>query len=160
MIMDSRLEFADAASVAAAAGTANLTNQIDTGSVVRDLGNGEPIYLVVTVDTSIVTGGSAGTIAYQLVSDDTASIATNGTQTVHAVSKSFVTGSTATLAAGTAAGAVAWVIALPQGIAYERYLGVQAVIGTTTTTAGKVNAFLTKDLTGNGIYPDALGANQ
>lgn len=160
MILDARLEFADAVSVAAAAGTANLTNQVDTGSVVRDMGNGEEIFLVVTVDTAIITGGSAGTIAYQLVSDDTASIATNGTQTIHAISKAFVTGGTASDANRTSAGSVAWVLALPQGVAYERYLGVQAVVGTTTITAGKVNAFLTKDKTGWAAYPDALGAGQ
>lgn len=160
MIFDARTEFADAVSVAAAAGTANLTNQIDTGSVVRDLGNGEEIFLVVSVDTGIVTGGSAGTIAYQLVSDDTASIATNGTQTIHATSKAFTTGASASSANKTAAGDIAWIVALPQGVAYERYLGVQYVIGTTTTTAGKVNAYLTKDKTIWQAYPDALGAGQ
>ena len=156
MIIDSRLEFADAVSVAAAAGTANLTNQIDLGTVSRDIANGEPMYLIVTVDTDIVTGGSAGTIAYQLVSDDTASIATNGTQTIHATSKAFVTGSTASTANFTKAGQVAWVLPLPQGVVYERYLGVQYVIGTTTTTAGKVNAFLTHDRTIWQAYNDAL----
>lgn len=156
MIIDSRLEFADAVSVAAAAGTANLTNQIDLGTVSRDIANGEPMYLIVTVDTDIVTGGSAGTIAYQLVSDDTASIATNGTQTIHATSKAFVTGASASTANFTKAGQVAWVLPLPQGVTYERYLGVQYVIGTTTTTAGKVNAFLTHGRTVWQAYNDAL----
>lgn len=156
MYIDSRLEFADAVSVAAAAGTANLTNQIDLGTVSRDIANGEPMYLIVTVDTDIVTGGSAGTIAYQLVSDDTASIATNGSQSIHATSKAFVTGSTASTANFTKAGQVAWVLPLPQGVVYERYLGVQYVIGTTTTTAGKVNAFLTHDRTVWQAYNDAL----
>ena len=100
------------------------------------------------------TGGSAGTIAYQLVSDDTASIAVNGTQTIHATSKAFVTGASGATANKTKAGDVAWVIALPQGVTYERYLGVQYVIGTTTTTAGKVNAFLTCDTTGWAAYSD------
>ena len=35
--------------------------------------------------------------------------------------------------------------ALPMGT-YERYLGVLCTTGTTTTTAGKINAFLTKDV--------------
>ena len=156
MIIDQRLEFADAVSVAAAAGTANLTNQIDLGTVSRDIANGEPMYLIVTVDTDIVTGGSAGTIAYQLASDDTASIATNGSQSIHATSKAFVTGSTASTANFTKAGQVAWVLPLPQGVTYERYLGVQYVIGTTTTIAGKVNAFLTHDRTIWQAYNDAL----
>jgi hypothetical protein len=38
-------------------------------------------------------------------------------------------------------------VALPmEGQAYERYLAVQAVIATTTVTAGKINAFLTHDV--------------
>ena len=60
-ILDKRAEFADAVSVAAAAGTALIGSQIDLG-VARDIGNGEPLYLVLTCDTSIITGGAAGTI--------------------------------------------------------------------------------------------------
>ena len=52
MILDARNEFADATSVAAAAGTALIGNVIDL-SVARDLGNGEAPYLVITTDTEI-----------------------------------------------------------------------------------------------------------
>jgi hypothetical protein len=55
MIMDERLEFADAVSVAAAAGTALIGDVIDLGSVHRDIGAGQPVYLVITVDTEIIT---------------------------------------------------------------------------------------------------------
>jgi hypothetical protein len=42
---------------------------------------------------------------------------------------------------------------------YEQFLGVQAVIGTTTITAGKINAFLTTKPTSQGkAYPMATGA--
>lgn len=154
MILDSRLEFGDAFSVAMAATTANFTNQIDT-SVVRDLGNGEPIYAVFTVDTSITVSTTAGTIQYRLVSDDTASISTT-TCTVHATSPAFATSSTATDATKTTAGSIAWVVALPQGIDYERYLGAQVIVGTNTVAAGKVNAFLTADKTGWKAYSDGM----
>lgn len=153
-IMDARTEFADAVSVAAVASTINVGNIIDT-SVVRDLGNGEPVYLNITVDTDVVTGGSAGTIAFQLVSDSTTTIAVDGTASNHYTSKSFVTDD-----AGydLTAGKVAVCIALPlEGVAYERYLAVQAVIGTTTTTAGKVNAWLSLNPNvAPHAYPDAL----
>ena len=155
MILDSLLEFGDAFSVALAATTANMTNQIDTGAVVRDLGAGEPIYAVVTVDTNITVATTAGTIQYRLVSDDTASISTT-TCTVHATSPAFATSSTATAATKTLAGSRAWVVALPSGIAYERYLGMQVIVGTNTIATGKVNAFLTKNPSMHGIYPDAL----
>jgi len=155
MIYDSRLEFADAAAITYAATTANLTNQIDSGAVVRDLGNGEPIYVVVTVDTAITVATTAGTVQYRIVSDDTASISTT-TCTVHATSPAFATSSTATAATKTTAGSVAWICALPSGIAYERYLGMQVLVGTNTLASGKVNAFLTKDVSNWVATPDGL----
>jgi len=45
-ILDKLNEFGDAFDITESAGTYNLTNQIDTGSVVRDLGIGEPLFLV------------------------------------------------------------------------------------------------------------------
>jgi hypothetical protein len=152
MILDSLLEFADATSVAAAAGTALIGDVIDLQEA-RDIGNGEPIYLVIQCDTAIITGGAAGTVRFQLVSDAQAAIATNGSATVHYDSGAIVTG-----AAGsglTAAGAMITAIALPmEGVAYEQYLGILCVTATTTTTAGKINAFLTKDVAKWTAYPD------
>jgi hypothetical protein len=155
MIMDKRTEFADAVSVVGTAGTTiNVGSQIDL-SVARDIGAGQPLYLVINVDTDIITGGAAGTIAFQLVSDSTDSIATNGTQSIHFVTKAFVTDDAALNELDS--GEVAAVIALPmEGVAYERYLGVQAVIGTTDTTAGKINAFLTHDVAKWKAYADAV----
>lgn len=157
MIMDERTEFADAVSVAAAAGTALIGDVIDS-SVVRDLGNGQPVYLVITVDTEIITGGVAGTLQFQLVSDAQAAIATDGTATVHFASRLFVTDDAAANDSVLNAGGVPVCVALPlEGIAYERYVGILAVTATTTTTAGKINAFLTLDPTGWQAYPE--GAN-
>lgn len=154
MILDKLTEFADAQSVAGTAGTTiNVGSQIDLGSA-RDIGAGQPLYLVINVDTSIITGGAAGTIAFQLASDSTASIATNGTQTIHYTSKAFVTDDDALNELD--AGETAVIIALPmEGVAYEQFLGVQAVIGTTDTTAGKINAFLTHDVAKWKAYADA-----
>ena len=58
MILDSTLEFCDNVSVAASIGTALIGSQIDT-SVVRNIGNGRPVYLVITVGTAIATAGTA-----------------------------------------------------------------------------------------------------
>jgi hypothetical protein len=41
-----------------------------------------------------------------------------------------------------------------EGNAYERYLGILCVTATTTTTAGAINAFLTKDVSKWKAYPD------
>ena len=155
-ILDERSEFADAVSVAAAAGTANIGDVIDS-SVVSDLGQGNAIYLVVSVDTEIITAGAAGTLKFQLVSDATGTIATDGSATVHAESPAYVTDGTDANAAQMKAGAKPFVIALPgEGAVYERYLAVQAVTATTTTTAGAVNAYLTLNPpTSVKSFPDA-----
>lgn len=144
MILDERTEFCDATSVALTAGSApqNVGDIIDLGTA-RDLGQ-HPLYLVINVDTEIITAGSAGTISFLLVSDGTSTIATNGTQTIHFESRPFVTDDNAANDALVAAGKTPVVFALPmEGAIYERYLGVQVRVLTTDTTAGKINAFLT-----------------
>lgn len=152
MILDERTEFADAVSVAAAAGTALIGDVMDTGSVHRDIGSGEPHYFAVTIDTEIITGGSAGTVKFQLVSDAQAAIAVDGTATVHFDSGTFATGAAASNAA-LVAGKTVVMVALPtEGKVYERYLGVLCVTATTTTTAGKINAFLTPDPHTQGVF--------
>ncbi len=147
MILDKRSEFADAASVVQSTGTFNLPNQIDLQTV-RDIGNGQPIYLVVTVDTEIITGGSAGTIQFQLVSDASASIAVDGSQSIHYASRAFVTDGTD--ATEMRAGRTVVCAAIPlEGLEpFERYIGVQYVVAGVAVTAGAVNAFLTLDPTG------------
>lgn len=158
MILDERTEIADAVSVAAIASTALIGDQIDLSAVHRDIGVGEPLYLVITVDTEIITGGNAGTIQFSLVSDATAAIAIDGSATVHWTSKLFVTDDAAANDAQMNAGGVIAVVALPQeGAVYERYLGLLAIIATTTVTAGKINAFLTHDAAKWAAY--AEGAN-
>lgn len=153
MIIDSTAEFCDATSVAAAAGTALVGNVIDTTDA-RDLGNGQPLYLIISVDTAVITGGSAGTVQFKLSSDSTAAIATDGTATDHILTPTFVTDDSGEdLTVGKTL-----VYALPGGNdlkAYERYLGILAVTGTTTTTAGKINAFLSLDPHGWQAYPEA-----
>jgi hypothetical protein len=142
MITDERLEFCDAVACnTGAADTYNIGDIINMEDV-RDLGNGQPVYLVMTCDTSIITGGSAGTVAFQLVSDSTDTIATDGSQTIHITSEAFVTDDAALN--DLDAGDIIWCVALPtEGPAYEQYLALQQVTGTTAITAGKVNAFLT-----------------
>jgi len=152
MILDSLLEFADATSVAAAAGTALIGDVIDLQEA-RDIGSGEPIYLVIQCDTAIITGGAAGTVKFRLVSDAQAAIATDGSATVHYDTDPLVTGAAGT--GLTADGAMITAIALPmEGAVYEQYLGILCITATTTTTAGAINAFLTKDVTKWRAYPD------
>lgn len=139
MILDERNEFCDATALnTGAAGTYLIGDQIDLG-VARDVGNGQPMYLVITVDTLPTSGGSA-TAQFSLASDASASIATDGSASVHLQTKAFAISE---MAAGTVLAA----IALPmEGVAYERYLGILQTTGTAAFTGGKINAFLTHDV--------------
>lgn len=161
MIIDKRTEFADAASVvgAAAPTTALLGNQIDLGSAGIDLGVGTDLWFVISVDTEVITAGSAGTIKFQLVSDDSAAIATDGSATVHYDSGTLVTDGADANSPLLKAGKFPVAVKLPaEGPAYERYLGVLVTRATTATTAGAVSAYLTPVLpTRMKYYPD--GAN-
>lgn len=153
MIGDKLLEIANATSVAAAAGTALIGSQIDLQETNRQVGNGQPLYLVITIDTSIITGGVAGTVNFVLASDDAAAIATDGTATEHWRSHDYVTDDDALndLDAGDSI-----CVPLPSGEpAYERYLGLLCVTTTTTTTAGAISAWLSLVPFGQRHYPDA-----
>jgi hypothetical protein len=147
MIVDKLAEFGEDFDIAEAAGTLLFTNQIDLGAAGRDIGNGRTVYLVIAITESVSTGSSP-TINFRLRSDDSAAI--------HATTSSahFETGAiaAASLTAGTRL-----VFALPQAnaVPYERYLGLQAVIATATTTTGKASAFLSLDPTGWTAIADA-----
>ena len=157
MILDERLEFADAASVAAAAGTSLLGDVVDLGSVTRDIGVGDGLFFTITVDTEVITGGAAGTIRFQLASDAQAAIATDGSATVHWDSGVIVTDDAAANSALLNAGALLAQVALPLvGPVYERYLGVLVTIATTTVTAGAVSAFITPDQSSHRYYAQGV----
>jgi hypothetical protein len=133
MILDERTEFCDAVALnTGAAGSYLLGDVIDLGEA-KDLGNSDPLYLVVQVDTTATSGGSA-TGLFSLVTDDNASLS----------SPAVLVSSKAWAVADMVAGTTLMVVQLPmEGTAYERYLGIQQTTGTAAFTAGKVNAFIT-----------------
>jgi hypothetical protein len=143
-ILDKRTEFADAVALnTGAAGTYNIGDQIDLGLAGRGIGEpGDQLYLVLQVATGI-GAGSAGTVQFSLASDDSATLATNATQSIHLQTRAFATG-TGTAAGALKAGTILGVFALPiEGVVYERYLGIQQVTGAVAITAGAVDAYLT-----------------
>lgn len=147
MILDELLEFADATAMnTGAAGSYLIGDVIDLSVIGRDIGNGQPVYCVITIDTLPVS--ATGTAEFKIVSDAQAAIATDGSATLHA---SFG----AKLAAAMTAGSK-FVIALPQELpTYERYLGIIQTTAVAAFSAGKINAFLTLDPTGWKPYADA-----
>lgn len=133
--IDKQCEFSDAQAVTA---TAISTNVMDLGDDVttRNIGGPDSLYLVVITQTAATSATSAATLTVTLESDSTADLATSAT--VH-----YSTGSKA-FAAFSPAGTVLAVVQLPFGD-YERYLGVRYTVGVENLTAGKFDAFLTRD---------------
>ena len=157
MILDERLEFADATSVAAGAGTTVLGDVIDLGAITsQDIGIGEEMWIVIQTTTEIITGGSAGTITFSVVSDALSTLGGGSVAscTLHLATKAYVTDDSAANDAELNVGGVILAARLPAGT-YERYLGILVTIATTTVTAGAVNAFLTKDYAKYINYADA-----
>ena len=145
MIMDERTEFADATALNTGAPGSYLIGDVVDLSNVRDIGSGQPIYLVVMVATTATSGGSA-TLTVQLVTDDNASLS----------SPTVVAQSAVWDVADLTAGTIVWMVPLPhEGVAYERYIGIRQVTGTAAFTAGALNAFLTLDPQSHRVYPAA-----
>jgi len=146
MYLDAKNEFSDAQAVTS---TAISTNVIDLGATntLKDIGVGEDVWLVVLTQTAATDSGSDATLAVTLESDSTANLATSAT--VH-----YSTGALA-FAAFSPAGAVLAAVRLPSG-SYERYLGVRYTVASGPLTAGKFDAFLTKDVQKWQAYADAV----
>lgn len=137
MIIDERNELCDATSAVLGLGlNAIIGDVIDQGATptLRDLGAGEPIYLVIQVTTTFV--GATSTTTFDLVSDSAAALTTS--KTTHA--------STGALPVATLVAGYTKVIALPTEATYERYLGLWETNATAAVTAGAINAFLTRDV--------------
>lgn len=143
------------AAVAGTDGTGYLIgSQINTRTV-RDLGNGRPVYLVIDVHTGIEAAG-AGTVAFQLASDSSESVAVIGS-TKHFRTPAIVTSTTTdttTLVAGTRL----FECAIPSdGInPYEDFLGIIQIPVANAITAGAVNIYLTLDPTSQRYYPNGI----
>ena len=140
MILDERTEFADATALGTGGtGRALVGDVVDLTSIGRSLGSsGKQMFMVLQVDTTVTSGGSA-TVSFELATDAQAAIATDGTATVHFASAAIPK---ATLVAGYTVAVIALPLETPT---YERYLGILQNVGTAALTAGKINAFLTMD---------------
>lgn len=145
-IMDSTTEFCDATALSTAAtGLALIGNVMDLTKV-RDIGNGRQVYLVISVDTAVTSGGAA-TVSFLLVSDAQAALAVDGSATQHYASVAIPK---ATLIAGYQV-----VVEVPlEKPAYEQFLGILQNVGTAALTAGKINAYLTLEPPSWKAYPN------
>ncbi|APC23008.1 hypothetical protein BME99_20795 [Pseudomonas protegens] len=139
MITDKLNTFSEAQDVTA---TAASTDVIDLGPLThgntrRDIGAGEPIYLVVATLVAAAAAGAATTNIQLQTSDDNSAWVTL-----------FDSGPLAL--ANLNAGARPVQVAVPRGV--RRYLRVNYVIGTGPLTAGRFWAGLVKDVQDNIKY--------
>jgi len=146
-IMDARTLFAENFDLDQEAGTYLFTNQIDMGIAGRDPGNGQPVYLNMVVDETFTDGGDSATLQLRLASDDSATIHAT-TSTGHFLSAPMLK---ALLVAGNK-----FSFPIPvSGLAYERFLGLQAIVATAGFDAGEITAWLSLDPIGWKAYADA-----
>lgn len=90
MIIDAQNRFSNAQAITAAAGS---DNTIDLGAV-RDIGNGEPLFVMVTVTTAFTDGSSNSTLTVALEGDSTTSFTPDGTQDLFIIPALAAAGST------------------------------------------------------------------
>ncbi|WP_058545815.1 Bbp16 family capsid cement protein [Pseudomonas fluorescens] len=139
MITDKLNTFSNGQAVTASAASTDVLDlgPLTHGNTRRDIGAGEPIYLVVAALTTATAGGAATTNIQLQTSDDNSTWVTL-----------FDSGSLA-LSALTA-GARPVQVAVPRGV--RRYLRVNYIIGTGPLTAGSFFAGLVKDVQDNTKY--------
>ena len=150
MIIDERLQFADATALDTSGTNTDLIGDvIDLGSTPQDYGNGETMYFVLYVTNAVTSGGSA-TVQFHLASDAQAAIATDGSASYHWSSPAIAV---ADLVVG-----YKLVVPVPVGasVPYEQFLGLLTTTGTAALTGGAVDAFLTLNPGHWTTYPDAV----
>lgn len=136
MITDALLQLASAQAVTS---TAVSTNTLDLG-VARDVGAGECMYLVITVDEAATAAGAA-TVAFQVITSAAAALTspTILAQT-DALAKTELTLNRRPIVLEIPR---AMLLAAPTA---QRYLGVQYTVATGPLTAGKFTANIVRDV--------------
>ena len=140
MIMDKFLEFSDAQAVTSTAISTNVVDLAPLGNgvgtnTVRDLGNGETLYLVVRTVSPATDTGNDATLTVTLESSAAEALSAS---TVH-----FSTGALS-FATFSPAGAQIAITDLPSGN-YQRYLGVRYTVANGPLTGGTFDAIIVKD---------------
>lgn len=139
MILDKQLEFADAQAVTAAAASTNL---IDFGTV-RDMGVGESLYVVVTVDVAMTDAGSDSTVTVALEGDSSTTVTPDYTRNLF------------TIPAVSAAGTVRIARLGPDDLNL-RYAQLRFTPNNGNLTTGSFSAYLTTNIDKWTAYADAL----
>lgn len=141
MILDGQLTFSDAQAVTAAAAS---TNSVDLGAV-RDIGTGEPLYVVVTVDVAMTDSGSDSSLAVALEGDSTTTFTPDGTDALFTIPAVAAAGNT-------------YIARLSPGMnaLKYRYIQLKYTPANGNLTTGSFSAYLTHDIQQVVNYADAI----
>ena len=139
MLVDAKLLYSDAQAITAAAGS---TSTLDFNEA-RDLGVGEPLYIVVLVDTAFTDAGSDSALAVALEMDSTESFTPDYTRTLF------------TFPALSAAGSVKIARISPDDMDL-RYSRLLYTPSNGNLTTGAVTAFITHDIQRYKAYADNI----
>ena len=132
--VDKQLTVADEQAVTA---TAVSTNFFDSGATppIRDVGAGQEVYMVFTVDEAVTAAGAA-TVTFEVVQADDAA----GTTNVEVLAASAAIGK-----AALTLGAEPFAVVLPSNT--RRFIGARFTVATGPLTAGKFTAGMQLDRT-------------
>ena len=140
MLFDAQNKYSDAQAVTADAASTNI---IDHGAV-RNLGVGENLYVVVSVDVAMTDASSNSTCTVTLETDDNASFS------------SATTAQTIGTFAALAAIGTRLVARLQPDKVNERYTRLKYTMANGDLSTGSFTAFLTKEIDAYTAYADAI----
>lgn len=135
---DARTTFVTDTAIGASTGTELVGDVINLSTAGPDIGVGRAVYVHIYVTEAFDSDADGASVELQLVTDDSASIATDGSATVHWYSGVIAE------ADWTLGKHITFVI--PAGIATkEQYVGLLAVTSGEALTAGKITAYIGMD---------------
>jgi hypothetical protein len=142
MLLDAANLFSDAQVVTTGSENGVIsTSSIDLGAAAVNIGAGERLWVVISIDTAMTSGSSDDTLTVDLVTDDNAGI--NSATLIQTLGVF-----PAVSAAGTRI-----IAPVPFNAAYERYIALRYTAATGALTAGAFTAFITKDIDSYKSYP-------
>lgn len=140
MIHDTQLLFSDAQALTA---TAVSTNVVDLG-IARDIGTGDPLYLVVILDVALTDAGSDSTIAVTLQGGATAG-ATTASQVLFTIPAVATAGSIFVSRLSPAGLSAARALTTTNPLSY-RFIQLTYTVANGNLTTGTVTAFVTTNI--------------
>lgn len=147
MILDTNLQVGVNFNAAAVVGLNNMPRIIDLGANAKNPFTGEDVNVVFIVKTAFASAGAA-TVNFLVVTDNQDPLAVDGTAIQHA--------STGPIPVALLVVGARFVITLPPlGRLTDRYLGCLVQTLVATTTAGRVDAYITTDE----AFPDTWAAS-